>query len=71
MKDLFLDFAAPHKVLERAEVDTLYKLCEVGTALLEGKAKQLVAAAEGRPILYAYGSDCTPMLTKGTFVSRL
>ena len=35
------------------------------------KAKELVVNVEGRAILFAYGSDGAPMLTRGTFASKL
>ena len=67
----FRDFCHPHKVLTRAEADEAQKLTEIGKSFLWQKAKALVATANGAPILYSYGSDGTPVLTKCTLVAKL
>eukprot|EP00972_Heterocapsa_arctica_P094526 13939545-Heterocapsa_arctica.AAC.1 len=46
---------------ERREV---FKLAEVGKYFLHERAKSFVRSAAGRPLLYSYMSDGTPMLTK-------
>ncbi len=53
---------------ERREV---FKLAEVGKDFLLQKTKAFVAAAAGRPLLYSYSSDGTPMLTKTTYAQKV
>ena len=68
---LYLDFFRTHKVLERDEARTSAKLCEVGKAFLQEKARALVRGAGGRAILHTHGSDCTPLLTGVSYTTRL
>jgi hypothetical protein len=66
-----LELATPHRVLNSQDVSKAAKLCEVVKQYLTNKAKSVVAAASGRAVLYSYGSDGTPMLTRASFSSTL
>ena len=68
---LYLDFSRTHKVLAREEAKTCSRLCEVGKAFLQEKARALVRGAGGRAILHTYGSDCTPLLTGVAYTTRM
>ena len=70
LRDLFLDHCQASKVLGRAEGYVNAKLCEVGKAYLQEKARALVRESNGRPVLFTYGSDGTPSLTRATFTSK-
>ena len=65
------ELATPHKVLNSQDVSRAAKLCEVVKHYLTNKAKSMVASASGRAVLYSYGSDGTPMLTRASFSSTL
>lgn len=67
----YRDFCVPHKVLTRVEAEEASKLVEVAKAFLWGKAKALVSEANGAPVLYCYGADATPVLTKCTLTAKL
>ena len=43
------------------------RLAEAGKALLDECAKDLIAAAQGRPVLYQYQGDGTPLKLKSAF----
>jgi len=66
-----LELATPHRVLSSQDVSKAAKLCEVVKQYLTNKAKSVVAAASGRAVLFSYGSDGTPMLTRACFKSTL
>ena len=66
---LYRDFAKPHKVVPKDEVRTCFRLCELSWYYQVLKARHVVEQAEGRPVLYSYGSDSTPMLTTSTVSS--
>ena len=68
---LYLDFSRTHKVLNREEARTSAKLCEIGKAFMQEKARALVRGAGGRAILHTYGSDCTPLLTGVSYTTQL
>ena len=50
--------------ISRDEADIAARLCEVGKAFLQAKARSLVASANGQPILVHFSSDGTPISTK-------
>ena len=53
--------------LEQNEVREVSILAEAGKALLVEGAKDLIAAAQGRPVLYEYQGDGTPLKLKASF----
>ena len=57
---LYRDFAKPHKVVPKDGVRTCFRLCELSWYYQVLKARHVVEQAEGRPVLYSYGSDSTP-----------
>jgi len=69
--DRFVDFCHPHRVITRSESEELLQLCEVIKDHLWRKAKAMVKEAGDHAILYSYGSDGTPMLTRQTTTTRL
>ena len=71
LKDTLVWHIRAHTVLSKRDSVTASKLTEVAKACLREKAKHLVTAAKGHALLYSYGSDGTPVLTKKTFVSHL
>jgi len=46
-------------------------VCEIIKAALREKAIELVKNAGGRPILFSYGSDGTPLLTRATLTQSV
>ena len=66
---LYKDFAKPHRLVQKAEETTCFRLCELAWYYQALKAKHVVEQAEGRPVLYSYGADSTPMLTTSTVSS--
>ena len=66
---LYRDFAKPHRLVQKAEETTCFRLCELAWYYQVLKAKHVVEQAEGRPVLYSYGADSTPMLTTSTVSS--
>jgi hypothetical protein len=71
LKELCLAHCKVHKVLDKAEADESAKLCEVGKAYLIRKAKALVHSAEGRAVLYTYGSDATSAKCAVTYTAKV
>ena len=71
LADRYLDFCHPHKVLDQRGDEEVAKLCEVGKAFLWLRAKSVVREADGRAILYSYGSDSTPVLATNTVSLQL
>lgn len=64
MRYLYMLHSSASRNLSRDDGREAAKLCEMMKDLLWSKAKSLVAASAGRPVLYSYGSDGTPMLTR-------
>eukprot|EP00974_Lingulodinium_polyedra_P058338 5619914-Lingulodinium_polyedra.AAC.1 len=58
--------ASASRNLARDEGREAGRLCELLKHFLWNKAKVLVQEAKGRPVLYSYGSDGTPLLTQET-----
>lgn len=69
--ELFRDMAKPYKILEKHEGTTAHNMCEIAWAYQDMKAKDFIVKAEGKPLLYSYGSDGTPLLTRSSMVARL
>lgn len=53
--------------LEKSEMREVQRLAEAGKALLDECAKDLIAAAQRRPVLYQYQGDGTPRKLKSAF----
>ena len=67
-RELVLDHARCHKVLANiSEEREVAKLVEVVKEYMRLKAKHFVAKCENRAILFSYGSDNTPLLTRASF----
>ena len=67
-RELVLDHARCHKVLANiSEEREVAKLVEVVKEYMRLKAKHFVAKCENRAILFSYGSDSTPLLTRASF----
>ena len=47
------------------------RLCESGKQLLKSKAYDLVSEAEGRPVLFHYSADGTPLATRQRVVAEV
>ena len=62
-RDLVLEFRRASKSLEGHEDEELRRLAEVGKHFLLERARAFVASAAGRPLLYSFASDGTPMIT--------
>eukprot|EP00972_Heterocapsa_arctica_P048171 7103313-Heterocapsa_arctica.AAC.1 len=71
LKSRFLAFSRIHAVLDKSAAEVAAKLCEVGKAFLLRKAKSLVQSAEGRAVLYTYGSDATSAKVVVTYTAQL
>ena len=63
LQGLYRDNTKPNKVLVDHGESELYKLVEVLKSFLVAKAKTAITKAQGRAILFSYGSDGTPLLT--------
>ena len=61
---LIQQFAGPCKSLASHEMRVLAKLCETGKQFMLNKARQLISAAAGAPVLISYSSDGTPVSTR-------
>ncbi len=69
---LLLDHASPHKVMANStEERESFKLVEVVKDYMLSKATKFVADCDGRAILYSYGSDGTPLLTRANYTHVL
>ena len=69
---LALDHGRVHKLLRSStEERHAEKVCEIIKAALREKAIELVKNAGGRPILFSYGSDGTPLLTRATLTQSV
>ena len=69
---LALDHGRVHKLLgSSTEERHAEKVCEIIKAALREKAIELVKNAGGRPILFSYGSDGTPLLTRATLTQSV
>ena len=53
--------------LEKSDARQVQRLAEAGKALLDECAKDLIAASHGRPVLYQYQGDGTPLKLKSAF----
>ena len=63
LRALYLEYCKPARVLDRQGDRLVDKLSEVMKEFLRSKARGVVLAANGRAILFSYGSDTTPLLT--------
>ena len=70
LQQLFSEHADAARVLDRSEGEESAKLCEIAKHLLKSRAKQFVYDAQGRPLLYSYQGDSTPLLAQATHVDR-
>ncbi len=69
---LLLDHATPHKVMANStEEREAFKLAEVVKDYMLSRAKKFVADCDGRAVLFSYGSDGTPLLTRANFTHVL
>lgn len=64
VSQLIRKYASQCQRLLRSDMRILARLCESGMHFLGIKARQLVAAAGGAPVLISYSSDGTPVSTK-------
>jgi hypothetical protein len=62
--NFFAAFTKAHKVFDWEDEHVCHKLCVVAWHYHVEKAKDLVKRAGDMPVLYSYGSDGTPMLTR-------
>ena len=63
LQGLYRDHTKPNMVLEEHGERQLHKLVEIFKSFLVAKAKAAITQAQGRAILFSYGSDGTPLLT--------
>ena len=70
LRDLFASFAKAHKVFDREDEHVCHKLCVVAWHYQVEKAKDLVKRAGDMPVLYSYGSDGTPILTRSVATGK-
>eukprot|EP00969_Alexandrium_andersonii_P280567 12404415-Alexandrium_andersonii.AAC.1 len=61
------EFCGPCKSLSAEEVRALARVCESCKELLARKARQVVLATGGEPVLVSYSSDGTPIQTTKRF----
>lgn len=59
-----IDLSMPHRVFSKADAAAAAKWCELLKRQLRGDAVDLIRRAEGRPILYSYQADATPVLVR-------
>lgn len=71
IRQLFVDFAAPHKVLTKGETLVVRRLCSVLKRHLYHIAAAAVRAAAHAPVLYTYQADGTPCLSMATVVQQV
>lgn len=65
---LFLDFCKSHRtVISGSDERTVCKLSEILRHHLKEKGRELVQGASRRSVLFSYGSDGTPLLTRAVF----
>ena len=62
-----LGFCSARRVVARDEVDEAHKLCEALKAYLVARGKALLASEPTRAVLFSYGSDATPLMTRKVF----
>ena len=62
-----LGFCSARRVVARDEVDEVHKLCEALKAYLVARGKALLASEPTRAVLFSYGSDATPLMTRKVF----
>ena len=71
LRKLYLDHSRPTCQLDGEHGERIVaKLCEVLKVFLQAKARHVVEQAQGRAILFSYGSDATPLLTLTTVNSQ-
>ena len=70
LEDLYRKFSKAHVVCDKSEEAMCHKLALVAWDSEVLYAKQLVSSAGENPVLFSYGSDGTPMLTRATFTSK-
>ena len=63
LKGLYREHTKPNMVLGPTGERELHKLVEILKSFLVAKAKTAITKAQGRAILFSYGSDGTPLLT--------
>ena len=71
VRDLWRMYAQASLSLTREESTEVLKLAEVGKDFLLQRAKAFVRSAAGRPLLYCYSSDGTPMLTTESYKQQV
>eukprot|EP00974_Lingulodinium_polyedra_P022302 2152976-Lingulodinium_polyedra.AAC.1 len=59
LRDVYIEYARPSKVLSRSERRTMTQLSVLGWDFPMHKAQRLVTSAENRPVLVCYGADGT------------
>jgi hypothetical protein len=69
LRALYTEYCKPARVLDRLEDRLVDRMCEVMKEYLHSKARGIVKAANGRAVLFSYGSDSTPSLTWTTIKS--
>lgn len=69
--ELVLQLGVASRVLSKADVRVVERLCEVGKAYFSQRARALVSAARTAPLLVSYGGDGTPLSTKERFSGRV
>lgn len=65
--DVIGKYGVAGRPLQKHEEREVTRLAEAGKALLNEGAKDLIAAAQGRPVLYEYQGDGTPLKLKAAF----
>ena len=66
-----VEAAKPSKVLDSTSKRFVLRACEASKAFLWQRAKDCIANAENRPILYHYGSDATLILSRARLSLKL
>lgn len=70
IRRMCLDWAVPHRVLDRSEADKAAKLTEVLKRFLRNRAVHMVKSSGDRPLLYCYQGGSTPVLAQATHVAK-
>ena len=73
LRELYLHYGDAGVRLDsnaKREGRELCKLVEVAKAVLWHKAKAVIAESAGRPVLYSYSSDSTPVVTKRKYFTH-
>ena len=69
LRALYTEYCKPARVLDRLDDRLIDRMCEVMKEYLHSKGRGIVKAANGRAVLFSYGSDGTPLLTWTTIKS--